>query len=661
MSIARLSLVSVMGDIKYLDDAIIRCLDRGDFHPEPSMQVTGSIRGFSPISEENPYSEFLGKIVDLGVSAGLNPKYMPEHVDDEKLARMTHHKNQYIEDFYSEFRSAFDALGEKRNYLRRELEEDEGALVYLKHLEELDVDFDELFSCKYLKVRFGRIPSESYEKLSFYRGKPFIYTPFDVDAGYRWGAYFTLADDAPEIDDLFSSLYFERARVPEFVHGTPDEAYSHLTGEITANRESLKQTEKELAELVESKREIYYKIYTRIKFLSDSFDMRKYVSVMKRRFVDVFYITGFIEEEHAVDFAASLEQVKGVMVDVKPYDSDKRLTPPTKLKNGWFAAPFEMFVEMYGLPSYGDPDPTTYVAITYSLLFGIMFGDLGQGLLLVLVGWLLWKLKGLNLGRIINRIGISSCIFGTLYGSIFGFEDILTPFFVKVLRMKGKPIEIMAPENTNLILIATVALGVLLICISIITDIYIGFRRRDYERAVFSANGIAGLLFYVSVVFAAEMFFVMDVNLFHLGYVLPLMILPLAAILFKEPLGKLVRGSGLAGAKPHDGMSAYLTEGAFELFEVVLSFFSNTMSFLRVGGFVLSHAGMMMVVLTLAEMVGGAASSIVMVVGNLFVMCVEGLIVGIQVLRLEFYEMFSRYFDGGGKPFTPVTVRTTED
>ena len=140
-------------------------------------------------------------------------------------------------------------------------------------------------------------------------------------------------------------------------------------------------------------------------------------------------------------------------------------------------------------------------------------------------------------------------------------------------------------------------------------------------------------------------------------YVVLLIVLPLAAILFKEPLGKIVRHMA---ARPAEGMGAYLTEGAFELFEVVLSFFSNTMSFLRVGGFVLSHAGMMAVVFTLSEMVSGAASPIVIVAGNLFVIGMEGLIVGIQVLRLEFYELFSRYFDGDGKPFVPAAVTPDE-
>ncbi|MBR4223911.1 MAG: ATPase, partial [Oscillospiraceae bacterium] len=93
----------------------------------------------------------------------------------------------------------------------------------------------------------------------------------------------------------------------------------------------------------------------------------------------------------------------------------------------------------------------------------------------------------------------------------------------------------------------------------------------------------------------------------------------------------------------------------FECFEYLLGYATNTLSFVRVGGFVLSHAGMMSVVLALSEM-AGSGSVIVMVLGNIFVMGLEGLLSGIQVLRLEFYEMFSRYYVGGGKPFTPVHV-----
>ena len=102
-----------------------------------------------------------------------------------------------------------------------------------------------------------------------------------------------------------------------------------------------------------------------------------------------------------------------------------------------------------------------------------------------------------------------------------------------------------------------------------------------------------------------------------------------------------------------DGFGAYFTESFFELFEICLSYITNSISYLRVGGFVLSHAGMMMAVTLLMSM-SGSAGIIVAIFGNIFVMCLEGLIVGIQVLRLEFYEMFSRYFTGRGIAFNAM-------
>jgi len=131
-------------------------------------------------------------------------------------------------------------------------------------------------------------------------------------------------------------------------------------------------------------------------------------------------------------------------------------------------------------------------------------------------------------------------------------------------------------------------------------------------------------------------------------FIVPFAILPILVIMFKEPLERLMHGHKMFP----DGVGGFITEAFFEAFEVVLSYITNTMSFLRVGGFVLSHAGMMLVVFTLMEMMSGVVGiTLTFVLGNLFVMGLEGLIVGIQVLRLEFYEMFSRYFEGNGIPF----------
>ena len=115
----------------------------------------------------------------------------------------------------------------------------------------------------------------------------------------------------------------------------------------------------------------------------------------------------------------------------------------------------------------------------------------------------------------------------------------------------------------------------------------------------------------------------------------------------------------MAGKKALSGsVGDYIIENFFELFEVILSYITNTLSFLRVGAFVLVHAVMMMVFFSLADMTGGGVFYVVIVVfGNAFVTLLEGLLVNIQVLRLEFYEMFSRFYIGEGVPFEPVRIQ----
>lgn len=197
---------------------------------------------------------------------------------------------------------------------------------------------------------------------------------------------------------------------------------------------------------------------------------------------------------------------------------------------------------------------------------------------------------------------------------------------------------------------AAIGLGIVLILVSMTFNIILNFKKKNMGEAILSQNGLCGVTFYVAVISAA-LGMLTGQHFVNIFYILILIVLPLILMFLKEPL---IRKLEEHGEMFPNGFGAFFVEGFFELFEVVLSFITNTMSFLRVGGFVLSHAGMMLVVYTLAEMVGGFGEIIVLILGNVFVMCLEGLIVGIQVLRLEFYEMFSRYYEGNGIPFKTI-------
>ena len=132
-----------------------------------------------------------------------------------------------------------------------------------------------------------------------------------------------------------------------------------------------------------------------------------------------------------------------------------------------------------------------------------------------------------------------------------------------------------------------------------------------------------------------------------------MLVLPVVCILLREPLSLLAAGDPAWREVP---LGQVLGTGFFELFETMLSYLTNTLSFMRVGAYAITHVGLMLVVRMLA---GSGLNPVVIVLGNLFVMGFEGLLVGIQVLRLEFYELFGRFYDDGGVPFRPKKIDYT--
>ena len=283
-----------------------------------------------------------------------------------------------------------------------------------------------------------------------------------------------------------------------------------------------------------------------------------------------------------------------------------------------------------------------------------MFGDLGQGLVMAIIGFVLGlRKKKIALAPILTRIGISSAVFGLLYGSVFGYEHWLDPVFHNI-GMDFLPLHAM--EHTDWFIYGAIGIGAVIMLMAITVNIIVKLRRKDYADAIFGNNGVMGFIFFAAILGVLVCMLFTDINLLTAPYVICLLVLPLLMMFFREPLGALV------ARKPmhHTSVVDFIASNFFECFEFILGYATNMLSFIRVGGFVFSHAGLMSVVMVLSEMMGEGASVVVVIIGNLFVMCLEGLIVGIQVLRLEFYEIFSRCYDGKGKPFTPIAVRYHE-
>ena len=178
-----------------------------------------------------------------------------------------------------------------------------------------------------------------------------------------------------------------------------------------------------MAALWEREAPMCMQVYARLRQKNYYFSIRKYAA----RYNDKFILTGWIPRQEEKGFRAALDRIDGIEYSFERPDQDSHHVPPVTLRNFRLFKPFEFFVDMYGLPRYSEVDPTPFVAVTYIILFGIMFADVGQGLVVALIGWLLWRFKRMAVGRVLVPCGFSSAVFGCVFGSVFGFEHVLDP------------------------------------------------------------------------------------------------------------------------------------------------------------------------------------------------------------------------------------------
>ena len=352
-----------------------------------------------------------------------------------------------------------------------------------------------------------------------------------------------------------------------------------------------------------------------------------------------FYLSGWVPESEVDKFKTLEDKYDNTILSTKG-DQSVNQQPPTRLKNNKVFKPFEYLVNMYGAPSYDEVDPTPFFAITYMLLYGLMFGDLGQGLVFLALGFYISK-KNKTYGALLKRIGISASVFGLMYGSFFGKEDLIPTLLIKPF------------DNVMTVLIASVVFGISLMVISYIIGIYNKVsKQHNIEEGIFGKEGLAGLMMMIS-------FIIIVLNLVNkspipmpIGTVM--LILSIIMMVFKQPIARKITGS----KRLYDSnKSDYYIESSFSIIEALLSVFSNLVSFTRVGAFAINHVGLYMAFEVMANLAGGFWGGVILLLGNLLIIGLEGMIVFIQGLRLEFYEMFSKYYEGNGRLFRPISSK----
>ena len=645
MSVVPMKLLTLAGPLERFDQVVSACVIDQQFHPEPALRLMGEVKGVMPMDSSNPYAPLLRRAEEVAREAGVELAYAPF---PDRLPR------KELTAYFDQVEEQVMALLHRKEELEHTAAESAAAVEQLEYLRGIGADLDELWGLEFSRFRYGYLPRETYDSFqdALDQEDDLLFVPTTLGPRRVYGVYFTTKQAKSRVDMLFSSLHFTWIHLEVQPHGTVEQAIAELNAGVERMKGEAAQAEGELRALREQERGRLLSDYAYLRYHSECRDLRRYAC----RSRDSFYLVGWVPEDAVAEIQERMAQFSELSCVIDVAADVDRFTPPTKLKNPFLGRVFQPFLEMYGLPAYHEKDPSLFMAITYCLFFGIMFGDLGQGLCLALLGLVLTKVKGMWLGSIITCCGLSGALFGCVYGSVFGFEDILPGFkIMEETRLGGLGVV----SNVLLLLVLSIALGIFMLLLVMAVNIMNGVKQRNFEKIFFGPNGAAGMVFYAGVLIAALAGVAFGVNLLTPAYVLTVLVLPLALMLFRDPLSHLAAGDP---EWRNFSLGEVLGTGVFELFETLLSYLTNTLSFMRIGAYAITHVGLMLVVHMLAQLaggVGGPVGIVILVAGNAFVMGFEGLLVGIQVLRLEFYELFGRFYDDGGVPFTPKKIDYT--
>ncbi len=597
--------------------------DCGVFNPE-SAHALGKILPELPGSQYRELYVSARAYLEKLLACGPEPAEIPppparRQVSREELAQLEDSlKHLWVE--CSQRQEAQRRMEEERGRVRQLLDT-------LDQFAELDIDLAILQQTgkRFLDIQVGTLPATNLPRLREAASLAgYIISSFSESQGMAHAIAAGPMGREGEIRAVLQAAGWQEVKVPEEFRDRPEIVREKLLAR-------LRQTEDDVASHCAASEQMLTGARPSLLAAAQTLALAEpYVELVGealRGRGGLSLISGWVPRDKVASLEQALREQIGERFHLTLRDpsSAERSRVPSVVEYYSWLRPFATLVRNYGVPRYGEIDPTVLFAGSFVLMFGMMFGDIGQGAVIALAGLAFWrKLRGF--GPFVMSIGVSSMVFGWLYGSIFGIEHLVHPLWMSPMHDPVRMLTLALYWGIGFILFAT--------ALTVINRINEG----DILGALFDGKGLAGLLFYAGAIYSLYHSFQG-----HFGALeLAALIIPMAAILAY----KWHENRGPFGER----VLVVLIEG----FETVMGYFANTLSFLRVAAFSLNHVALFLAVFTIANMMGTAGHWITVTIGNIFVLVLEGAIVAIQVLRLEYYEGFSRFFSGDGREFRPL-------
>jgi len=563
-------------------------------------------------------------------------KEHPQIIEEMKPLKIT---IEQIKTYVSDYEKKVDELTRKVDLLQRELEDLSMIKDRLLFMQVSDIDINSIGDHKFMFVKAGLINNVLIPKLEEYL-KDFnvIYEVKQVKPKESLIIIAGLNDYKTNVEKALTLLNFNEFKFPEDLPPNPKEALEDLDKRISMKL-------KELDSLITMVQEMRKELRSR----------RDYVGFLREakssllRTKNLSIIQGWIPENAISKLESKVSQLTEKVFYLKVENPREDEEIPVELANKGLLKHFELLTTVQGVPSYKEIDPTLIYAILFPIMYGMMFGDVGNGLAILIWGFLFYKARKPFLGiprRALNRLGvimmiggISAMIFGILYGSVFLYESAFKPLWIR------------PTEDTNTIIAIALEFGVAQIIIALVLNIINNVSRREYKEAVFSGKGLIGLIYYIVGVILA-------INLIKSGLQLSAFLYPQNQPLTFTALAML----GLVFFSPaikgsHHSLGESLMEGFGEFIEVFLSYITNSISYVRLAAFAIAHGVLANFAHILGESIGFIPSLIIV---NIMVILIEGFASGIQSIRLIYYEFSTKFFRGGGIRFKPIKLILTE-
>jgi V/A-type H+-transporting ATPase subunit I len=639
MAVMKMVALTMIGPDSEMEPVARQMVLTGGFQPLPLDLLVNdrNLRSKVTTETENPYDELLAKVTTVWKIAGeMIPDPSPVTLTKEFTLTAARRK-------VDQTSKRLDVWEKRRVVLSEEEELLSATKLFVEALKGTEFGPGELAGGSFLVPFFGRLSNENYQRLTeSSEESPIATNELTVINGNTWVIVLTVKGYEESTRKLLEAVYFKEFSLKDIASQLKGaDPLTLVNNRIANHQRAIKGLAKAAKDMLREHRSEYELLYSQL------YTMQRVYDVCKGRgeVSGMFVLSGWIPADTLAAIKKTVEEeapMTTVMIEETKDISYSGIRIPTLLQNNPIFRAFQDIVSMYSLPSYGEIDPSPIVAISFILFFGFMFGDIGHGLMIFLGAMFMVK-RGImkrSFGQVIKSAAVSSMVFGVLYGSIFGMEDIIPALWLSPMH------------DTNKLLVIAICLGVFMISLGLVLNMIKQYRARDFGRLLFDGQGMAGLMLYWTMAALAAIYMTgtkipelaADIMWGGIGVMMLLMI-------FRDVLARyLLHQKG-------EGESAVLN--IFEIMHHLMSFVSNTASFVRLAAFALNHVGLSMAVIMLSEMVhslpgGIVMKGIILIIGNVVIVCLEGLIVFIQTLRLEYYEFFGKFYKGGGSEFKPV-------